>query len=133
MDRSLHLGCQPSRPAAQINVLRDRPMLSGSGSLCMVFACLAIVLIPSAHAADPALCVSLNYEHNSTFLVNDCNTAMNVRWFDDGDCATGCAAMIPATSREIISSARGTVRVAACVYPALVNPEWQGHGPYHCP
>lgn len=100
------------------------------GALSLLYC--AIAVANGAVNSDPSGCISLDEEYNSPVFVNSCDRELDVRWFDDGACSTPCSTTIPPMGRAMVSSARGTVRVAACEYPEIVSGEWKGFGPYSC-
>jgi hypothetical protein len=88
-----------------------------------------------ALAGTPAgHCLALDSRRgpNEDTWVNSCEVKVNVKWFDDRLCKTGCADVVPARGAQGITPITGSARWAACVYPDFVNYEWKGVGAYLC-
>jgi hypothetical protein len=79
-------------------------------------------------------CISIDDTSNplGSFLVNNCNEKLSVRWYDHGHCGTGCLEMVAAYGRSTITKVTGEVNWAACIYPQTADASWQGSGSYAC-
>lgn len=84
-------------------------------------------------------CISFDDTSNSltAFAVNNCNAKVELHWFDEGNCRTGCATGVRANGKESINHVKGRQNWAACFSPAWPrDPDsgrnWSGSGQFQC-
>lgn len=98
----------------------------------LLFFAVALSSVP-AFATQAAECISIQRDGGVTpFLENNCNKAISVTWFDQGNCSAGCSDTVAAHSRSSITSMTGRYSIAACVAPQNVGSAWKGYGSYFC-
>lgn len=77
-------------------------------------------------ASNPAHnCADFVYEGNNVFMRNNCSGAsVNVKWWDQDFCRTGCGTLaargLRPGQRETVSRPRGRYIIASCEHPAQV-------------
>jgi hypothetical protein len=102
----------------------------------------AMVLTFAPFSVTPALadggvnyCVTRDRVSNqiADFLENSCGKAVNVAWYDEGYCDTGCASTVAAHGKQSVTKAKGRVRMGVCEAPKYVRTDkWKGDGPFAC-
>jgi len=81
---------------------------------------------------DATHCVAYDHTTGLGFSVfrNTCGSKIEMKWFDEGSCSTGCATAIPANGTSENTGIKGRIKYVACVYPGL--PVWNGFGSADC-
>ena len=90
-------------------------MVRQSGAFVFLALLAYVATSLPARAIDPSQCLTRDRDSNgiADFWINSCNQRLNVKWFDEGFCKTGCGATVAAGGKESVTKAKGAVRWAA--------------------
>lgn len=81
-------------------------------------------------------CISFRNTKIGWVVYNSCNTRVYVKWYDQGDCNTGCGITVAPYDHNLAGQVTGSYRYAACAN--LGSPEtspgtsWNGSGRFYC-
>jgi hypothetical protein len=95
----------------------------------------SIVLAKDAPTAAPETddkCVSVSTVDGYSVLSNRCAYTINVVWFSEGPCSTGCKDKLSAKYHKYVSLLKTPYEIASCRSPEEVDPQWKGAGQPSC-
>src|SRR3954454_17950988 len=109
-----------------------RPHCEHLSLRALTFALGVFLVAATSIAEDVEFCVTRDQKSNKIvdFVQNDCDFKVNVKWYDDGWCDTGCGTTVAPNGKESVTKARGSLRTAVCRAPKLVSRSWKGDGSY---
>jgi hypothetical protein len=99
---------------------------------------LAVLLIsgtPVVLAEDVVViqdCLTIKTEGDYSLLSNKCTDTINIKWFYEGVCSTGCEEKLSAKYHKYVSLLKDPYTIAVCRGSEAPDPKWEGTGPPTC-
>ena len=100
-----------------------------------LFSVLLLTLAPMVLADTPPTpqdCLASETVDGYTLLTNKCNDTINLVWFYEGVCSTGCSDKLVAKYHKYVSLLKTPYTMSVCIAPKETDPAWKGVGQPSC-
>lgn len=87
---------------------------------------------PTATPPTDDKCVSVATVDGYSVLSNRCAFTINVVWFSEGPCSTGCKDKLAAKYHKYVPLLKTPYNIASCRAPEEIDPKWKGVGQASC-